>query len=313
MDCSKILYIGSTGTGKTFKMKQDICKLSNDFNNQIFIFDFYNEYKQHSLQLMGKDISFVKNNITINPFDLYVENFVEDIVYKFDFISTFLEIIINRQLSHVERSYIDEYLRILYIPYIKELKNKNFFIDRSICPTIVDFHNLIKDVEVLNDIYLALEIFTVGSFKIFDKTNFDTNNLVVRYDFSNLNDSLIRLVSFCCAEDFALRTKENSKVGIKSNLFIENLDIIRNNFSISYFDYIWRKTRLNRAAIYANIMCIEDYFKNKENCTVIMTADLINVFKLSKFELKEMSIFFKLDNEKIEEISNLRLGECCTL
>ncbi len=313
MNCSKILYIGSTGTGKTFKMKQDICKLSNDFNNQIFIFDFYNEYSQQTLQLMGKDISFMKKDITINPFDLYVENFVEDIVYKFDFISTFLEIIINRQLSYVERSYIDEYLRILYTPYIKELKNKNVFIDRSICQTIVDINNLIKDEEVLNDIYLALEIFTVGSFKIFDRTNFDANNLVVRYDFSNLNDSLIRLVSFCCVEDFVLRTKENSKVGIKSNLFIDNLDVVRNQFSSSYFDYIWRVARLNKTSIFANIMCVDDYFKYKENCTVIMTADLINVFKLSKFELETMSIFFKLDNEKIEEISNLRLGECCTL
>lgn len=314
MDCSKNLYIGSTGSGKTFRMKKDICKLSNDFNNQIFIFDLYNEYSQHTLQLMGKDVSFIKKDITINPFDLYVENFVEDIVNKFDFILGFLEIVMNRKLNHMEKSYLDEYLRILYTPYIKELKKRNVSIDRDICPTLQDFHDAIKGVEVLQEIYFALEIFTIGKYKIFDKTNFNTNNLVVRYDFSNLNDSLIKLVSFCCLEDFALRTKENLKMGVKSNLFIENLDIIRNEFSMPYFDYIWRKARLNRAAIYANIMCIKDYLKDKEVCNVITTADVINVFGISnKLELEMMTIFFKLDKEKIEEISNLKPGECCTL
>ena len=123
---TRIVYIGNAGNGKNYKMKEDINKLSLNDNNQIFLIDLDGNYKSQILNVQSEDLKFLPNqDIKINPFDFNLGYDETSMYLKIDFIIAFIETIINKPLTSLQKSIIDKKIRILYTPYINNLKNRN--------------------------------------------------------------------------------------------------------------------------------------------------------------------------------------------
>lgn len=309
MNNTRLLYIGN---GQN-EMENEINKLKGNDKNQVFILDIYNNYKYFVTLSSGINLTFNndENGLRINLFDFSMEESEFDgLIRKFDFIVSFLEILINKKLNDEQKYHINKCLKILYEPYIKELKEKNLLIDRSIAPTINDFYNLIINEEQLKEICLALEIFVNGTINIFNgKTNFDTKNPIIRYDLSRIDTSLIPLLAIACMEDYFLRTKQNLNLCKHTYLFIDNLDSIIDSYSTQYISSIWKRIRINGGKIRANCLEVELYFHDINLLSLISNTEKFRIFKISRIYLNYIEKSLGLNKEQINEILNLKKDE----
>ena len=305
------VILGMNGTGKSNLFKDIIYDFSNTYDKQLFIIDCYGEYRH-----LCKDIEIENYNLesirtSINPFDLKIGEFDDNMLFrKIDFLFNFFESILNRSLTSWERRLLDKELIELYRPYIKYLKDNDLTIDRNICPILEDFLEQIKFNEDLEEIKLALELFSKGKFKhIFNnKTNIE-DNFIVNFDISRLDRNLQEIVYLNCLEYIYQKSGENLDKSYRTFVFVEENFFFLKKFIFEYFKNFLIRMRTMGGTIFLNYSFVQDLVENDEGKCILSLLNKFYLFRMNILDagfLKKMGV---IDDKVFNEVQKLGVGE----
>lgn len=300
----KLFLLGSPGCGKTFYINEQ---------QQIFIFDLYNEHQHLIKNINGKDIvlSPYSDNI-INPFDAYID-FDYGLNRKYNFIISMMEVIMNKDFSPILKSKLLPIIILLYKPYIEYLQKSNINIDRQNSPTFIDFYNLLMKTndEDLIDMARAIEIFCHGSINTFSShTNIDTSFGAIRYDLYQMGSNLISLTMMICIEDIFIRMKENYNKHISSYMFIEDSRILFiDKFITKYFTEICKSTRMLGGHIILAAHSFADIILNQYSFDIICNFSKFIIFHQGTCDFEYLEKYLELSAKQLDLIKHFSVGE----
>jgi type IV secretory pathway VirB4 component len=209
------LYLGSTGSGKSFAAKRELVNVYLATGDKIIVVDPMGEYSPLIKRLGGQVVVIAPNSPHhINPMDIqFADNDDENpLALKADFILSLMELIVGGKdgLQPVERTVIDRCVRLLYRDFLNDPATAKM-------PTLQDLYALLCDQPEPESKRLAtsLEIYVSGSLNVFNhETDVDLNSRLVCLDLKQLGAGL-RTIAMLIMQDLVWsRVSQNHAEGI---------------------------------------------------------------------------------------------------
>lgn len=295
INISKRLYVGYTGTGKTFTIKKEI-QHSIQKGQPVIVFDNCNEY-EHIVKNYGGQLIKLNgiNGINrINPLEIHIseeelENHKSPLVEKILNLCSIFETIISRKLNAQERKTLLDVIETTYREYgitekfgiTKEPTNES-----KQMPTLLELEkNLRKSNTTGRDLADELEPFSSGILNLFSgNRNFQiTKCPIIVFDISELEENL-KQIAPAIILDFIYQI-------IKKNIFQKPLIVVTELFQI--FHSNGSESIFNKLLEMKNIDMISS-LQIFENKTLINKFDTLILFKTSKNEASK--IFFEVND-----------------
>ncbi len=264
------LICGTPGSGLSFVAKNEIVQ---NFlkGHKIVILDPYDDYSRITDHFNGKILRFKLNgNTYINPCDLQLdfENPNANVSDKADFMVSFVESAMarGRECNAIEVNAIHRAVHTMYEGYVRTMEKRHKegsseTIDRLICPTLVDFYNILLEQNTAesNKIAMAIEIFCIGKFDVFaHRTNVDVNAPIVDYELNGLPEKMREMAVRCCMQDIYSRRAPVSNHPVL--VYFEGLEyMLGTDSSATCLSTMLKRSRYffgNFTAIAHNLSCI---------------------------------------------------------
>lgn len=310
--------LGMPGAGKSFAAKREIDDVALGTNDEIYIIDPENEYKEQAKAFGGSFIKIANDGTNfINPFDLNIDNEGEDgdpIKVKSAFIQGVIEVMAGgrRQLTEAELSIIDRVTIQIYDDYLKHLKKTGKRYDREAAPTLKDFYNKLRiqdQAEAIN-LSLALEKYVEGTSDIFSHhTNVDITNRITVFDIKDITGNLRNVALNICLDHIWNKMIENHYKGKNTWIYIDEFHLLMENPATSaYIAQIWKRARKWHGIPCAMTQNVEDMLNNHDARTVINNCSFIMLLKQSPVNKLSLSEMFGISSEEQKYISSSKPG-----
>ena len=191
------MYLGSTGSGKSFAAKREIVNVFLSLpDDDIIIADPEGEYYPLVNRLGGQVVRLSPSATAgtfINPMDIN-PNYADDedpLSLKSDFILSLCELIVGGRsgLAPVEKTVIDRCVRTIYRPYLADPAPERM-------PILQDLYDdLLKQSEPeARRVASALELYCTGSLNLFNhRTNVQVNSRLLCFDIKALGKMLKKI------------------------------------------------------------------------------------------------------------------------
>ena len=217
------MIFGQSGSGKSFFTKGEIIPNLLDGTDDMIILDPENEYRVIANELGGVVIDLeLKSDYHINPCDLNMEwddPKASPLADKCDYMVSLVESIMGkgRNCNIYEINCIHRACREMYKDYIDEMTSRHDDgdpndIDIDICPTLVDFYNILRDDESPESQKIAntVEQYAIGSYNVFaHKTNVRTGDRLTVFNLLNLKDNMREMAMKVCLSNIWTRIVKN--------------------------------------------------------------------------------------------------------
>ena len=296
------LILGRSGSGKSFKAKEEILSSYLGTNDDVIILDPQGEYAPFVKALGGEAINFFAGCGThINPFDMDLsyadegnEYHTNPLVLKNSYIGSICEIAAGGRygLSQGQQSIIDRVLAIIYAKFLETGDQKDI-------PTMQDFYYALSEQPEMEAQAIArpMEQFATGSLDLFaHHTNVVLTNRFTCYNIKGLtNPALKNMALVACLNDIWNRVLENRKKGKFTWIYMDEFHLFLKSAAVSDFLMsIWKRARafgggptgitqnisdllMSQAAetIFANSSCI--VMLNQAPNDRMALADMLNI------------------------------------
>ena len=174
------MYLGSTGSGKSFAAKRELINVFLATNDRIIVVDPMGEYAPLVRRLGGQVIEIAPDSPHhISPMDLQMNINDEDspLSMKADFLLSLCELIVGGKegLQPIEKTVIDRCVRLVY-------REMALGLETAKTPLLQDlYEELLRQPEPeARRVATALELYCTGSLNLFNHpTNVDLNSRVV--------------------------------------------------------------------------------------------------------------------------------------
>ena len=254
--------LGSSGSGKSFTAKTEIINVFLRKNADIMIIDPEQEYVYITSKLNGQVIPIMPGGkYHINPLDISTSyefdessamgEVVDPIMEKVSFIMKLFETMLNKAwgMDSVQKTLIDECLRELYAPFIKDgrlYRNP----DKEETPTLNDMMEWFgknKEPES-RELYFTLKRYAGnGSLNLFSQpTNVEIKNRIVCFDISSVGDELKLMAMNIIQEAMWSRLVENRRVGKFTYIYVDECHLFFQPGSESSAEFLvalWKRAR----------------------------------------------------------------------
>ena len=217
------MIFGQSGSGKSFFTKGEIIPNLLDGTDDMIILDPENEYRVIAEAFGGVVIDLeLKSDFHINPCDLNMEwddPKASPLADKCDYMVSIVESILGkgRNCNVLEVNAIHRACRKMYEDYIDEMTSRHDDgdpndIDTEICPTLVDFYNVLRENESPESQKVAniIEQYAIGNYNIFaHKTNVRTGDRLTVFNLLNLKDNMREMAMKVCLSNIWTRIVKN--------------------------------------------------------------------------------------------------------
>lgn len=215
--------LGSSGSGKSFKVKEEITALRLRDDVDIIIIDPEREYEPLAKKLGGEVIRFSAGSDNyINAMDISKEydEGRNPVLFKSNFIlSLFEQRVGSGNLKAFERSIIDRCVRNVYKDYIKDGY-------KGTPPTLNDLRiELTKQKEEkAKYLAVAIENITIGSYNTFSQqTNVNVNSSLLVYDILELENEIRTIGMLTILDNILNRITQNRRDGKETFIYIDEI------------------------------------------------------------------------------------------
>ncbi len=302
---------GTTGSGKSFRVKQEIINTAlNNPNDEIIVIDPENEYGNLVKQLNGQAITISPNSDTYIDIMGMSKSYNEGenpINLKSDFIISICETIIGGLygLDGVEKAIIDRCVRMVYAEYIQ-----NF--DEDKLPTFNDLYECIlsqKEDEARN-IAISLEMYVKGSLSVFsNKTNVDLKNRVVSFNILDLGEAL-KPVGLQVVLDFIWsRLIENRNKGKNTWIYVDESHLLfKNEYSADYLEKLYKRARKYGGRLTAITQNIQEILLSDKAKNMISNSEFIILLNLEHLDRMIFKELLNLSDSEENVIGNAQRG-----
>ena len=311
------LILGRSGSGKSFKAKEEILSSYLGTNDDVIILDPQGEYTPFVKALGGEAINFSAGCGThINPFDMdssYAddengEEHTNPLVLKNSYIGSICEIAVGGRfgLTQGQKSIIDRVLSIIYADWLRTG-------DEEDIPTMQDFYKALLKQPEAEAISIArpLEQFATGSLDLFaHKTNVVLTNRLTCYNIKALtNPALKDMALVACLNDIWNRTLANRKKGKFTWIYMDEFHLfLKSDAVLDFLMSIWKRARKFGGGPTGITQNISDLLKCQAAETIFSNSSLIVMLNQAPGDRAALARLLNISETQQQYINNARKG-----
>jgi len=311
------LILGRSGSGKSFKAKEEILSSYLGTNDDIIILDPQGEYSPFVKALGGEAINFSAGSGThINPFDMELD-YADDeetgehtnpLVLKNAYIGSICEIAVGGRfgLSQGQKSIIDRVLSLIYADFLRTG-------DKEDIPTMQDFYKVLLKQPEAEAVSIArpLEQFATGNLDLFAyKTNVVLTNRLTCYNIKALtNPALKDMALVACLNDIWNRVLENRKKGKFTWIYMDEFHLfLKSDAVLDFLMSIWKRARKFGGGPTGITQNISDLLKSQAAETIFSNSSLIVMLNQAPGDRANLARLLNISETQQQYINNARKG-----
>ena len=307
------LYLGSTGSGKSFAAKREIINVILATLDRIIIVDPMGEYVPLVRRIgdIGEVIEISPDSPHhINPMDLKLTETEDEspLALKADFILSLMELVVGGKdgLQPVERTVIDRCTRLVYMDYIKDPENTPM-------PILQDLYELLMEQPEpeAKRLATALEIYCIGSLNVFNhRTNVDTDKRVVCIVLNKLGSGLRKIAMHVTNELTWTVVDDNFRRGIYTWCYYDEFHILlRDALTASYFVAVWKMLRKKACVPSALTQNVKDLLASKEIENILENSEFMVMLSQAAGDREILARQLGISNHQLSYVTHSGSGE----
>ena len=317
------LIFGEPGSGKSFMAKYEIVStLLRDAGSRVYVIDPDGEYIRLAKALNGEVIDLAPGSQTyVNPLDMDIDYDGESnpVGMKTQYIISMIEIMLGqgRGINPEARTVVTRCCNTIYRPYIdhiNKLKESGAGItcDKAAMPTLNSLYNelLRQDEPEARTMATILENYAVGSFATFaHRSNVETEKRLVVYNIKNLGSGMKDLGLHVCINDVWNKMIENSKNGIWTRFYIDELHVLlQSDSATKYLVQVWKRARKWKGVPTGITQNTEDLIRTDDSRNIINNTSFVIMMSLASADRTNLGELLRIPESQMEYVTNAESG-----
>lgn len=305
------LYLGSTGSGKSFAAKRELINVFLATKDRIIVVDPMGEYAPLVRRLGGEVIEISPDSPHhINPMDLKLNLAGEDspLSMKADFLLSLCELVIGGKegLQPIEKTVIDRCVRLVY----RELA---LGIGDGKMPLLQDlYETLCKQPEPeARRIATALELYCTGSLNMFNHpTNVQTDNRITCIVLKSMGENLRKIAMHITNELVTQAVDENFSRSLATWCYYDEFHILlQDALSASYFVHVWKMLRKKGCVPSALTQNVKDLLASREIENILENSDFMILLSQAQGDRAILAKQLGISEHQLSYIAHSNSGE----
>lgn len=305
------LYLGSTGSGKSFSAKRELINVFLATNDRIIIVDPMGEYAPLVKRLGGEVIDISPDSSHhINPMDLKLNMTAEDspLSMKADFLLSLCELIIGGKegLQPIEKTVIDRCVRLVY----RELA---LGIGDGKMPLLQDLYETLcqQPEPEAKRIATALELYCTGSLNMFNfSTNVQTDKRIICIVLKSMGENLRKIAMHITNELVTQAVDENFSAGLATWCYYDEFHILlQDALSASYFVRVWKMLRKKGCVPSALTQNVKDLLASREVENIFDNSDFMILLAQAQADRAILAKQLGISEHQLSYIAHSNPGE----
>jgi type IV secretory pathway VirB4 component len=300
--------LGVPGSGKSFKVKEEILALVLRGDVDIIVIDPEREYGNLFRAIGGENAEVIrisagsKNHINAMVMN---QNYGDDenpIILKSEFILSLVEQLVGTgKLNAKEKSLIDRCTANVYRSYIA-----NGF--EGTPPTLKDFRQelLRQDEPEAREVALAIELFTDGSLNTFaQQTNVNVDSQYLVYDIKDLGKQLRTIGMLVVLDNIFNRITANREKGRHTFIYIDEIYLLfQNEYSSNFLFELWKRVRKYGACATGVTQNVSDLLVSHTARTMLANSEFLLLMNQAPTDRIELANLINISEAQLSHITD---------
>ena len=305
------LYLGSTGSGKSFAAKRELINVFLATQDRIIVVDPMGEYAPLVKRLGGQVIDIAPDSpCHINPMDIQLDLDGGDspLSMKADFLLSLCELVVGGKegLQPIEKTVIDRCVRQVY----RELA---LGIGDGKMPLLQDlYEELLKQPEPeAKRVATALELYCTGSLNLFNHpTNVNLNSRVVCVVLKGMGENLRKIAMHVTNEFVTEAVNTNFAAGAATWCYFDEFHILlRDPLTASYFVAVWKMLRKKGCVPSALTQNVKDLLASREIENILDNTDFMILLSQAQSDRAILAKQIGISEHQLSYITQSNSGE----
>ncbi|MBF0579352.1 DUF87 domain-containing protein [Erysipelotrichaceae bacterium RD49] len=305
------LYLGSTGSGKSFAAKRELINVFLATQDRIIVVDPMGEYAPLIKRLGGQVIDIAPDSpCHINPMDIQLDLDGGDspLSMKADFLLSLCELVVGGKegLQPIEKTVIDRCVRQVY----RELA---LGIGDGKMPLLQDlYEELLKQPEPeAKRVATALELYCTGSLNLFNHpTNVNLNSRVVCVVLKGMGENLRKIAMHVTNEFVTEAVNTNFAAGAATWCYFDEFHILlRDPLTASYFVAVWKMLRKKGCVPSALTQNVKDLLASREIENILDNTDFMILLSQAQSDRAILAKQIGISEHQLSYITQSNSGE----
>ena len=308
------LYLGSTGSGKSFAAKREIINVFLSIpKDRIIIVDPMGEYVP-LVRRLGNQAQIIEISPDspnhLNPMDVELNMTAGEspLSMKADFLLSLCELVVGGKdgLQPIEKTVIDRCVRLVY-------RERALGIATGKTPLLQDlYEELLKQPEPeARRVATALELYCTGSLNLFNHpTNVKTDKRVVCIVLKNMGENLRKIAMHITNEFVSQAVDANFHNGVSTWCYFDEFHILlRDALTASYFVAVWKMLRKKGCVPSALTQNVKDLLASREIEAILDNTDFMILLSQAQSDRAILAKQLGISEHQLSYITHSNSGE----
>ena len=305
------LYLGSTGSGKSFAAKRELINVFLTTQDRIIVVDPMGEYAPLIRRLGGQVIDIAPDSPHyINPMDIEINLNDEDspLSMKADFLLSLCELVVGGKegLEPIEKTVVDRCVRLVYRELALGLETAKTPLLQNL------YEELLRQPEPeARRVATALELYCTGSLNLFNHpTNVNLNSRVVCIVLKGLGENLRKIAMHVTNEFVKAAVNANFNEGIATWCYFDEFHILlRDPLTASYFVLIWQMLRKRGCVPSALTQNVKHLLASPEIENILDNTDFMILLSQAQSDRAILAKKLGISEHQLSYITHSNAGE----
>ena len=306
------LYLGSTGSGKSFAAKRELLNVFLAIpQDRILIVDPMGEYAPLVRRLGGQVIEIAPDSPHhLNPMDVELNMTAGEspLSMKADFLLSLCELVVGGKdgLQPIEKTVVDRCVRLVYREQALGIATKK-------TPLLQDlYEELLKQPEPeARRVATALELYCTGSLNLFNHpTNVKTDKRVVCIVLKNMGENLRKIAMHITNEFVSQAVDTNFREGVATWCYFDEFHVLlRDPLTASYFVAVWKMLRKKGCVPSALTQNVKDLLASREIENILDNTDFMILLSQAQSDRTILAKQLGISEHQLSYITHSNSGE----
>ena len=306
------LYLGSTGSGKSFAAKRELLNVFLAIpQDRIIVVDPMGEYAPLVERLGGQVIEIAPDSPNhISPMDVQMDMGSGDspLSLKADFLLPLCELVVGGRdgLQPIEKTVIDRCVRQVY-------REMALGLETAKTPLLQDlYEELLRQPEPeAKRIATALELYCTGSLNLFNHpTNVNLNSRVVCFVLKGMGENLRKIAMHITNDFVTSAVGTNFKNGVATWCYFDEFHILlRDPLTASYFVTVWKMLRKQGCVPSALTQNVKDLLASREIENILDNTDFMILLSQAQSDRAILAKQIGISEHQLSYITQSNSGE----
>ena len=306
------MYLGSTGSGKSFAAKREIINVFLTIpKDRIIIVDPMGEYAPLVRRLGGQVVEIAPGSPShINPMDIQLDLDDDEspLSMKADFLLSLCELVVGGKdgLQPIEKTVIDRCVRLIY-------RDMALGIGDGKPPLLQDlYEELLKQPEPeARRVATALELYCTGSLNLFNhQTNVKLTSHIVCIVLKGLGENLRKIAMHVTNDFVTSAVNVNFHSGVSTWCYFDEFHILlRDALTASYFVAVWKMLRKKGCVPSALTQNVKDLLASREVENIFENSDFVLMLNQAQGDRTILAKQLNISPQQMKYVTHTEAGE----